>query len=554
MFVIPCSDLCIGTFRRVSAGLNDLIGYTCESKKFLAWYVYSAGTGFKMEISFDSISCAEMTEDATQGQSRAIIHLSGHPLFYREFPTVPPAAYGAHLGLGSNKQWQRCDDWTENRQASSALIHQIVGRTTALEHALVPFLPQERKDAEGDADDTLGKGAAMHRRTSASSRRSSGASGPTVATIQTPSLLSVLPSPAPPSAYRDPFGPPRSAQLRPSAHNYPNVPQSHHVRKRSRSDASLPFSHYSQFDQEFDQSGRHSAGGGPTSTVHPHLHHSNLHPLVNPTSITTAGTGRLNSGPFSAGPFGPSDSGTFAAQQDQALAQASFPDFDLLSYSAASSNNGASSTAATAPSDDAFLVDAAPVPIARSYSSSNASSTGRPALYMGGVSGSRPGTAASHHSASHSSFGAHPQVSIAPLPLLHPHPHQQPQEEIQQNSFDVGSMEAGLQSHLGTGMDVGFDYENAINIGSMGDINLMFQSHPNSEYVTDDSIHQQQPHQQSVRLPDPHFSGATHDPGAFLQATHTDIGSSALPADVPLPSSPSLGIGHDNLQPSTEFS
>ena len=95
----------------------------------------------------------------------------------------PPAAHGAHLGLGSNKPWQQCDDWTENRQASSALIHKIVGRTTALEHALAPFLPQEHKDTDGDADETLEKGAAMHHRMSASSCRSSDASGPTVATI-----------------------------------------------------------------------------------------------------------------------------------------------------------------------------------------------------------------------------------------------------------------------------------------------------------------------------------------------------------------------------------
>jgi len=513
-----------------------------------------------MEIPFDNISFAEMAEDATQGQSRAIIHLSGHPFFYREFSTVQAAAYGAHLAPGMNRQWQRCDDWTENRQASSALIHQVVGRTAALERALAPFLPQELNDAEGEVDESqpLGKGtAAMNRPLSSSSRRSSIASGPSVGTIQTPSLLSVLPSPAPPSAYRDPFGPPRSAQVHTATHSYQSAPHSHHARKRSRSDASLPFGHHSQFDFEFDQNGRHSTGGGPSLS---HPHHSNPHSLVSPTSIRTTG-GRLSSGPFSAGPFGPSDGSTFAAQQEQPLGQAPFPDFDhLLSYSAATSNSNPPVVAAatTTTSDDAFLVDAAPVPIARSYSSSNASSTGRPALYMSGITGSRPGTATSAHSLSHSPFDGHSQVPMAPL--VHPHPHSQLQqqqqlhEQNQHNSFDIGNMDVGLQSHLGTGMDVGLEYESAMNIGNIGamaDINLMFQPHSHPEYVTDDSIHQQPPRQQTAQPQDPNFPSATHA-AAFLQAVH-DIGPSAIPADVPLPSSP-LGIGHDNLLPSTEFS
>lgn len=528
-----------------------------------------------MEIPFDNIVSAEMTEDATQGQSRAIIHLSGHPAFYREFSTAG-ATYGAHLGFAASRQWQRCDDWTENRQASSALIHQIVGRTTSLEHALAPFLLHELNDAEGEIDEgqqSLGEGTTgtgMHHRTSASSRRSSGASGSPVTTIQTPSLLSVLSSPAPPSSYRDPFGPPRSAQVRTSAHTYASAPQLHHTRKRSRSDASLPFGHYSQFDHEFDQNGRHSTGGGPSPGVHHHPHHSNLHPLVNPS---IAATGRLNSGPFSAGPFGPSDGSTFAAQQDQSFAHASYPDFDqLLSYGAGSSNSSAppAVTAAPAPtataSEDAFLVDSAPVPIARSYSSSNASSTGRPTLYMGGVARSRPSTSASHHSMSHSPFDAHPPVSMAPLPhphsqlqLQHQHQQQPPQQHLQHtqeqgqlNSFDV--IDVGLQSHLGSSVDVGLDYENAMTIGAMGDINLMFQHQPHSEYATNESIHQQQSHQQPAQSHDSHFTGATHDTSSFLQGAHTDIGSSAIPADVPLPSSPSLGVGHDNPQPLTEFS
>ncbi|KAF8322659.1 homeobox-domain-containing protein [Clavulina sp. PMI_390] len=209
VFIIPSTDLCIGTFRRVSAGLNDLIGYTSDSKRVLAWYIYSAGTGFKMEVSLDNIVSVEMTEDAMQAHSRATIHLSGPPSFYREFVS-PGDPYG-DMGLAT-RQWQRSDDWTENRQGTLCLVHTVVARTAAIEYAFAAWLPQRdfspEDGAGSDADaESSARGAAAHSPSLRRSRHGSEASALTspMATIQTPSLLGVLPSPAPPSSYRDPI-------------------------------------------------------------------------------------------------------------------------------------------------------------------------------------------------------------------------------------------------------------------------------------------------------------------------------------------------------------
>jgi hypothetical protein len=125
---------------------------------------------------------------------------------------------------------------------------------------------------------------------------------------------------------------------------------------------------------------------------------------------------------------------------------------------------------------------------------------------------------------------------------------QQSQEHGQQSSFDLGSMDVGLHSHLATGMEVGLGYESALNMGAMGDFNLMFHPQGHSEYVTGE-IHQPQPYQPQTQLQDGHFASAPHDTSAFLQSAHTDIGPSAVPADMPHPTPP-LG---DNPPSSTEF-
>lgn len=126
--IIPCTDLSIGSWRRISstAGLHDLVAYTCESKRTLTWFILSAGCGFKMEIPYDSITAKEF-QNAAPGQGRARFTLDRKPLFFRQIPTS---------GVPGSQIWQPCDDWTEGRQASSVLYHEIIGSAMQLAHAL----------------------------------------------------------------------------------------------------------------------------------------------------------------------------------------------------------------------------------------------------------------------------------------------------------------------------------------------------------------------------------------------------------------------------------
>ena len=198
-----------------------------------------------MEIPFDNISSAKMTEDVTLDHSRAIIHLSGHPVFYCELSTTGVAS-GAHMTPGSPRQWQRCDDWTENCQGSSVLIYQVVGRTTALKHALARFLPEELSDVDSVMNEGQQPSGTrtppMYSRKSTSSRRSSGASDFPMATIQTSSLPSAYPSLAARPLSMD-------STMECSVTNATRPPYRRHP---SRSDVSLPY--YRDSGNEFYQS------------------------------------------------------------------------------------------------------------------------------------------------------------------------------------------------------------------------------------------------------------------------------------------------------------
>ncbi|KAF8339723.1 uncharacterized protein EI90DRAFT_2274470 [Cantharellus anzutake] len=195
IFVVPCSDLSIGSFRRISAAHYDLLGYTCENRRTFSWYIYSAGTGFKMDIPYESISATEYADDAQPGQGRVALHLTQTPTFFRESAS-PSDSPSAPL-----RTWQPCDDWTEGRQATSCLRHEVVGAAALLEQVLSlmrvdPFSPMY---------------AAANR--SSSSFSSSGPSSSRhspVNSISTPALPQVglvASALAPPSSYVDPFGP-----------------------------------------------------------------------------------------------------------------------------------------------------------------------------------------------------------------------------------------------------------------------------------------------------------------------------------------------------------
>ncbi|KAF8240680.1 homeobox-domain-containing protein, partial [Tricholoma matsutake] len=139
--IIPCTDLSIGSWRRIATtvGKHDLVAYICEVKRCLTWFIHSAGLGFKMEIPFDTIIDAEFT-NAAPGTGLASFLLSQPPLFFLE-QISSPRPDGSVL-----RQWRTCPDWTEGHQASQVLRHDLIGSAVQLSHFLRNLRNSTRPD------------------------------------------------------------------------------------------------------------------------------------------------------------------------------------------------------------------------------------------------------------------------------------------------------------------------------------------------------------------------------------------------------------------------
>ncbi|KAJ6494639.1 hypothetical protein C8R47DRAFT_1213331 [Mycena vitilis] len=125
---IPCSDLSIGSWRRIATDTSqrDLVAYTCEAKRCLTWFIYNGGFGFKMEIPFDTIIDTEFTNTSPSATGLASFVLSRPPVFYLESSSED----------GAPRHWKRCTDWTEGHQASHVLRHDLIGSAVPLVHLL----------------------------------------------------------------------------------------------------------------------------------------------------------------------------------------------------------------------------------------------------------------------------------------------------------------------------------------------------------------------------------------------------------------------------------
>ncbi|KAG8213196.1 hypothetical protein J3R82DRAFT_11660 [Butyriboletus roseoflavus] len=131
--IIPCTDLSVGTWRRVATTLrkHDLLAYLCDTKRCLTWFIYSSGYGFKMEIPFDIIVDTEFT-NAAPGSGLASFILSRPPTFYLESFSPPSPGRGTE----PIRHWKKCADWTEDQQATKVLRHNLVGSAVQLAHVL----------------------------------------------------------------------------------------------------------------------------------------------------------------------------------------------------------------------------------------------------------------------------------------------------------------------------------------------------------------------------------------------------------------------------------
>ncbi|KAG6816206.1 hypothetical protein H0H87_007755 [Tephrocybe sp. NHM501043] len=129
--IIPCTDLTIGSWRRIATTVakHDLVAYVSENKRCLVWFIHSVGFGFKMEIPYESIVETKFT-NAAPGSGLASFFLSEPPIFYLE-NVVPSSVDGV-----PSRQWKRCADWTEGQQATRVLRHDLIGSAPQLSHLL----------------------------------------------------------------------------------------------------------------------------------------------------------------------------------------------------------------------------------------------------------------------------------------------------------------------------------------------------------------------------------------------------------------------------------
>ncbi|KAI0671964.1 hypothetical protein C8Q78DRAFT_972559 [Trametes maxima] len=132
--IVPCTDLTIGTWRRVATEQHDLIAYTCDARRCITWFIRSSGLSFKMEIPFDSIADTRFA-NVSPGVGSATFILDRPPTFYVETLTDPA------LGAESPRAWQPSPDWTEARQASAILSHCLMGPAYQLSHLLTQISP-----------------------------------------------------------------------------------------------------------------------------------------------------------------------------------------------------------------------------------------------------------------------------------------------------------------------------------------------------------------------------------------------------------------------------
>ena len=130
--IIPCAELSIGSWRRLASavGKYDLVAYICHRRQRLAWFIYSSGCGFKMEIPFETVIDTKFV-NSTPGMGQASFVLAQPPLFFMEVASQEIASDGLPVRI-----WKPSTDWTEKMQATKVFRHDLIGAAIQLAHVL----------------------------------------------------------------------------------------------------------------------------------------------------------------------------------------------------------------------------------------------------------------------------------------------------------------------------------------------------------------------------------------------------------------------------------
>ncbi|KAG0231661.1 hypothetical protein BGW41_002126 [Actinomortierella wolfii] len=115
-----CDNLSIGTWRRMSTSNTDLSCFYCPTTRVMTWQIGDNGAHFKLTFPLTSITRIEFYEvDPLYAQ--VDFDLSEVPQFFMET-----------VAEDGTREWKKCSDFTEAKQATLVLRHTIHGMSTTL--------------------------------------------------------------------------------------------------------------------------------------------------------------------------------------------------------------------------------------------------------------------------------------------------------------------------------------------------------------------------------------------------------------------------------------
>ncbi|KAF9414897.1 hypothetical protein BGZ94_000242 [Podila epigama] len=115
-----CDNLAIGTWRRMSTSNTDLSCFYCPTTRIMTWQIVDHAARFKMTFPLSSISHIEFYE-VDPMYAQVDFDLLEIPQFYMET-----------VAEDQTRDWKKCSDFTEGKQATLVMRHTIHGLSTAL--------------------------------------------------------------------------------------------------------------------------------------------------------------------------------------------------------------------------------------------------------------------------------------------------------------------------------------------------------------------------------------------------------------------------------------
>lgn len=115
-----CDNLAIGTWRRMSTSNTDLSCFYCPTTRIMTWQIIDHSARFKMTFPLSSISRIEYYE-VDPMYSQVDFDLVETPQFFMET-----------VSEDQQRDWKKCSDFTEAKQATLVTRHTIHGLSSAL--------------------------------------------------------------------------------------------------------------------------------------------------------------------------------------------------------------------------------------------------------------------------------------------------------------------------------------------------------------------------------------------------------------------------------------